>query len=739
MWCRFPGPVQAVIEPAPATLPSRPFTTEEELRRRILPPRVEIIADLLPVGAVVISAEPGLGKSFLAMTCEHYLAFGTPMGNWPIQEARRCLVIDFESDDYLVQSRSFAVTPSLPTDTAERIADDAPSVKYLKDEQGFYGITGQTVETRMAVLEAELADAASMGDPYSYVRVDTLKMFIGAPPRAYSGNIYDWENTWCVRLNRLAMAYGVTLVMLHHTNKAGDSSGSTGIAGGVTSLIKMTRNAENKHELILESQKTRAGQPFRCVLIQNSEGKPEFTDAITVSQAELIGLSRQVIDLITARGPQRLRAIQGHFYDVRQHTIRSVVNRLAATGRIQSYLGCWQLVPGPETGRREPVAPPLQPRPCETCGTLMVPMTSPDQRYHASCEPVRAPEPDPDHGQQTDSPPDPDPEPSSQVEVPGRWSAFAALKASIAGSRLHPVQYIPEHERGEGIWGLLSGDDNGVGEQATGEHRWTMSRITQDTMLSGSELAGGSELVAVLDRSGSYPSACSSVTVGAQPLRYTGADGDPRAGGMFLIEPIEWNDFRIGHPLGQISMQRFDRWWISQPHMALLRKLGLDPLIVDSWTSKPVGNLFAQFGADVREERLRAKAISEEAYTEVKRASSVALRSLWSSTRSPFWRPDWSIAIRAEAAVRHWAVAYRAVQAGEICLRLGTVDEACFVQTDPAAGAAWAPAGYKISAAFGGVKHKKDVLISRKRGDTLAVWGESPITLEQFRIRHNLT
>ena len=706
---------------------ARPFITEEELRRVILPPRVEIVADLLPVGAVVVSAEPGLGKSFLAMTMEHYLAFSTPMGNWPLQEPRRCLVIDFESDEYLIQGRSFAVTPFLASDVADEIPDDAPSIKLMRDDQGYFGIAGSTPEARIALLEAELRDAIEDGDPYSYVRVDTLKMFIGSPPRTFSGNIYDWENGWCVRLNRLAQAYGVVIVLLHHTNKAGESSGSTGIAGGVTSLIKMHRNEEQKHELILESLKTRASAPFRCVLIQNAEGKPEFTDSITVTQAELVGLCREIADLLHEKGPLPLRAILAHCYRVRKETVKSALNRMSGKRRIESYLGKWQLIPGgsevmsPES-EGLPIRVSNAPRRCSVCKDEMVPMMHPDQLVHAGCVAPPAAPTEPDAG-----------ETPTEEEVPGKWSGYQALKDSIAGSRMHPVRFIGPDARDRMPWPLFTGDDNAVGEQMTGEHRWT----AKDAVIPDSFKA-----VAVLDRSGSYPSACSSVRVAPNLLQHTGPDGDPSYGGIFQIQAFPWTDKRIGHPLGKIANAP-GPWWISGPHMQLLMSLWKGtptrppcipkPVILDSWTGKPAGNLFADFSRAVRAERARARTESPAEYALVKRVSSQALRALWNSKRSPFWRPDWSIAVRAEAAVRHWAVAYRAVLAGEVLLGLGVVDEAVFLMPlDVTPDDTWAPAGYEISAQFGGVHHKDDVRIAA------AYKVPSPISVEQWRIRVGL-
>jgi hypothetical protein len=543
------------------------------------------------------------------------------------------------------------------------------------------------------------------------VRLDTFKIFIGPAPRFFTGNIYDWENLWTTRLNRLAQTWGVAIVAMHHTNKAGESSGSTGIAGGVTSMIKMSRNDEAKHEIILESTKSRASQPFRAVLIMNGDGKPEFTSAVTVTQAELVGLSRQIADLLYQRGPQPLRAILGALYSIPKETVKSALNRMHGKNRVLNRLGKWELAEQPEH-LPQPQEVPSGPRACLICTRPMLDLADQLQTAHPECEhPVEV------EGPQTPAAGDVD----QDDEEPGKWSAFAALKDSIAGSRMHPVRFIAPAARDRGVWPIFTAEENAIGEGMTGEPRWVNPQHIPDSFTH----------VAVLDRNGSYPSACSSVTVSPSMLKRTGPDGDPRAGGIFQIAAFTWDDPRICHPLGSIA-EHFGPWWITAPHMALLRKLQIPVKVLDSWTGAPQGNLFADFSRDVKAERARAREESPAAYAAVKRSSSIAIRSLWSSTRSPFWRPDWNVAIRAEAAVRHWAVAYRAVLAGEVLLALSNVDEAVFLMPPGETESTWAPKGYTISAEFGGVKHKDDVRVAA------GIKVPSPITLEQFRIRAGL-
>jgi hypothetical protein len=699
-----PGPQDAVSE-----LPPRNHIWDHELRRQTLPPIIDVVDGLFAVGANLLYAPPGLGKTWLAGKVEHFLAYGTPMNGWLAGQPCRVLVCDAESDVQLAQERSFSITRSIPQDNDDAMEDpnwvhDPESgqtswvgewgIKYLQDDEGYLGFPGRTATERFLHLRAELQQAVDEGRPYRYVRIDTMRLFTGARPRGE--DIAEWDNRWSVALNRLGNEFNCAIILLHHTNKAADYSGSTGIAGGVTNVISMTRNPDNDYELLLQSEKTRRGRPFSYALIQNEDGVPEFTDTISAYQAASSGTRRQVVDALTRR-PMTMSELCRHLYDANKNTVRWTVGQLQRTEPtpiVRYYKGAYELVDAP------PPPQPAQPEAttCAACGERLTVVT-PGQTLHPGCEVL------------DNHPPEPEPDPVTD-EVPGKWSAFAALKDSIAGSRMHPVRFVAPAARDRGAWPLLEAH----GELMVGEHRWTTAA---DLPATGR--------AAVLDRNGSYPSACSSVTVSPSLLQHTGPDGDPRAGGIFLIDRPTWSRLDIGHPLGKIVQdQDGPRVWVSAPHMALLRRLKIDVTVHDSWTGKPQGNLFAEFSQAVRDERYRARQEeTHDAYIQVKRSSSIALRSLWSSTRSPFWRPDWSISIRAEAAVRHWAVAYKAVLAGATLLQLGSVDEVVWLAPD-GSDDTWAPAGYRISADFGGVKHKDEVSIAR------GIKVPSPITLEQF-------
>jgi hypothetical protein len=251
----------------------------EVLRSQVLPPRPDVIPGLLPVGVIVLWAAPGIGKTSLARLFEHHLAHQVPMGEWEIPEDRsRVLILDGESDLTLFQDGSFETLDHLDTDGQPERVDD-PHQVFTRDERGEPTILGSNVHERFQHLRIELDEAAEAGRPFRYVRIDTFGLFIGAKPPG--SDSYHWENQWIIELNRLAIEYSVAILVLHHANKAGVLSGSTGISGGATTVMSLTRHPDNPHEVLLRSEKTRRGAPFEFALIRTNDRPLAFSDNLT--------------------------------------------------------------------------------------------------------------------------------------------------------------------------------------------------------------------------------------------------------------------------------------------------------------------------------------------------------------------------------------------------------------------------------------------------------------------------
>ncbi|MGX1266824.1 type II toxin-antitoxin system prevent-host-death family antitoxin [Streptomyces phaeoluteigriseus] len=300
------------------------------------------------------------------------------------------------------------------------------------------------------------------------------------------------------------------------------------------------------------------------------------------------------------------------------------------------------------------------------------------------------------------------------------FPALKILKDAVGRSKMHPIPVIRKEERDSGPWPLIS-------EHMDGEPRWVHQDITVTRVphirANGKRVrrdqidvpdSFGEGVLCLIDRNGSFPSACSGVPLAPNALKHTGPlDAyDRTKAGIYLIDIPEWTRTDMPHPLGRIIDRPDDdgRVWVTTPHIKQLEKLvrdkhlGAMPTIYDSWTGKYNESLFKPFYEATRKARTELVQVGGDPYKAYKTRLSIALRLLWPkrpSQRSPFWRPDWRMSMVAEASVRHWSVAFRAVEEGHRLLALRNVDAAVFWAPDGTA-----PATYRIGTGFGEVKAK---------------------------------
>uniref|UniRef100_A0AAU2UVW6 DnaB-like helicase C-terminal domain-containing protein n=1 Tax=Streptomyces sp. NBC_00003 TaxID=2903608 RepID=A0AAU2UVW6_9ACTN len=300
------------------------------------------------------------------------------------------------------------------------------------------------------------------------------------------------------------------------------------------------------------------------------------------------------------------------------------------------------------------------------------------------------------------------------------FPALKILKDAVGRSKMHPVPVIRKEERDSGPWPLIS-------EHMDGEPRWVHPDVTATRVphirANGKRVrrdqldvpdSFGTGVLCLIDRNGSFPSACSGVPLAPNKLLHTGPlDAyDKTTAGIYLIDIPKWTRTDMPHPLGRITDRpdKDGRVWVTTPHLKQLEKLvrekhlGAMPAIYDSWTGKYNETLFKPFYEATRKARTELVQAGGDPYKAYKTRLSIALRLLWPkrpSQRSPFWRPDWRMSLVAEASVRHWRVAFRAVEEGHRLLALRNVDAAVFWAPDGTA-----PSTYRIGTGFGEVKAK---------------------------------
>ncbi|MGW0908770.1 DnaB-like helicase C-terminal domain-containing protein [Streptomyces sp. NPDC002853] len=300
------------------------------------------------------------------------------------------------------------------------------------------------------------------------------------------------------------------------------------------------------------------------------------------------------------------------------------------------------------------------------------------------------------------------------------FPALVILKDAVARSKMHPIQVIRTEERDSGPWPLISEDMDGeprwVHPEVTSERVAHVNangkRVRRDQLLVPDSFGDG--VMCLIDRNGSYPSACSAVPLAPNKLLHTGPleAFDKTQAGIYLIDIPQWDRPDMPHPLGRVveSADEHGRVWVTTPHIRQLERLIREghidtPLTFhDSWTGKANESLLKPFYTAAREARMELVQGGGEPYKAYKTRLSIALRLLWpkrEEQRSPFWRPDWRMSMVAEASVRHWITAFKAVQEGHRLIALRNVDAAVFFTPD-----ATPPTPYRVGAGFGEVKAK---------------------------------
>lgn len=628
-------------------------------------PDVEfLIPGLLPVGLTVLVAPPKIGKSMLGMQVEHYLSAGVELFGYRADAKYRCLVIDLEGNARRTRQRHWQLLPRFPgnpatdgSELAEAAHGDNWYIHGNDLDSGFVQTFG--VKDRIAWLGSYLDSAASHGYRFKHVRIDTLRLFLGAKPREM--NAYDYDAMVGRWLDELAQQRGISILVPHHTRKSSGSdedwlervSGSTGIAGSASCIWLLDRNRGRPEGVLRVAPRDDEESE---VPVRFHNGRYSFADDLTSAQARHTGGPRAVLDFLNEhRTATFTELMMGTGLEKNQ--VGKIVGRLADSGEIESARGRWRIVP---TGigihadlldvidEEETAAgrPPLIPAKSSASSGSSSPEETPAAEKSAVDEGTDQ--------QQATEPADP----------PRGNPAITALCQSIEAARVYAVPLIAAELRGREPWVLADA-------LQVGRHKWFTPELDD---------YDDSWDVVLLDRNGSYPSVLSSVPVASSTLVHTGACGyDPDRAGMYLIQPEPWVDGRP-HPLGVAGWSR-DPVWITAPHVELLAKLGRLPGILDSWTGRRCTTLFERFYRWAKEARESA---TPETATETKRQTNIAIRSLWlkgvkddgtPDNKGRLWRPDWHTAILAESNVRHWVKVDRARYHGRLILAVTNTDE----------------------------------------------------------------
>jgi AAA domain-containing protein len=649
--------------------------SDKVLRTLSFPPMQWVIPDLVTAGLNLLVSPPKTGKSWLKLAMEQAVAYGGQFLGTPVGPARYVLSLALEDNARRVQNRARMLTP-----------DHLVPAGRGNGYQYHFTWPGQSAEEKIGWLEAYLELQRKAGDPFTLVTVDTLRKFIG--PYSSGKNAYDQDNKMATRLNELGMEYDVGIVVPHHTNKiriSGEDegdwldriSGSAGLAGSSTTVMYLERSRGADTGVLHTTSWDGEDQE---IALRFTAGQWSRAEDLMPEEARRAGAVAQVLVTLRHLGPLTMAEL---INETRcgAEAVRKACHRLQENGEV-AYDPASKVWERAVRDDGMPIVVTLDNPPADV---------PPDP-------PVTPPPPPAAADQEEEDYPDTEDEDMGTDTVkPGKSPGLAWLKESVASKEdtLHPVMMIGRKHRELPAWEAAQ-------KCTVGDHRWIIQPELVDTY-------SDDDPVWVLDRNGSYLSACSNVPLAPNVLTHTGREEyDRTRAGIYLIEVPEWTSPRIGHPLGKRAA-RHDEAWVATPQIETLIKLGLPVNIRNSFTGKRATNLFEPFYRQARD--YRAEKMDTEELAVFKRCA-YGLRFLWTKrTGSPFWRPDWWAAMVSEANSRHWWKAWRLLQPTDRvprwhALAMQNTDTVTWVKELPE----WRPdftTGYKLNRVeLGAVKPK---------------------------------
>ena len=197
----------------------------ETLMDMRLPPTRFCISTLLPQGVTVLGGAPKVGKSWLVLDLCIRAAKGESIWNLPTTKGTT-LYLCLEDTALRIQERLLCITDEVPSNAFFAVA-----AKTLAD-----GLCDQVRQFVSAHPDTVL------------VAIDTFQMVRGSETDISYANDYQEIQT----IKKLADEIGVSLLLVHHLRKQGDSdplnklSGTTGISGAVDAVFVLDKSKRSQ-------------------------------------------------------------------------------------------------------------------------------------------------------------------------------------------------------------------------------------------------------------------------------------------------------------------------------------------------------------------------------------------------------------------------------------------------------------------------------------------------------------
>jgi len=345
--------------------------------------------------------------------------------------------------------------------------------------------------------------------------------------------------------------------------------------------------------------------------------------------------------------------------------------------------------PTPDTDPEPPSDPGPKPFPVAALDT--------DSPSDPGPEPFPEPEPTPEP-EQAEPEPEPEPEQAEKTEptpaaaTPGERTARPSK--ATPGSSLAYARAALAEGRSPRILAALEGEYAPLRRRQR-EPYWRPPlpgmTFAADVITSWEWERPYSGEVAVLDRSGAYVAAASSVLVAHGKLEQTGPCEFDNRPGYYRVQVHPWHEAdALPHPMGEWGSKQ-PEVWVPAPAVALLRDLAdagrwPDVTVLDSYTGDGVRlSRWAGFVNTLRTEAIAEHGRDSDQYAAVKTGFGMALSLMLGYQGDAMrreWkcnvrRPDWAHSIYAQSAATlwRWADDCRTVAPGLGPVALRNVDE----------------------------------------------------------------
>jgi hypothetical protein len=317
---------QPTVSSVPAHFPLK-VVNGLDIFKKDIPPLKWIVKPILHEGTTLLSGDPKVGKSFLALQIAIAVAGGADQvcGSLDVEHHGPVLYLALDDgSERRIQERLKA------------LGADEGTVKNI--DFVYQRTTLSLSEGFDAALEQVLN-----GKQYSFVVLDTL----GAVQDAKHSkvNVYRAEYQEVIKLQKLAQQHNTCLLIVHHTNKGSGNdpvskaSGSHGITGAVDSVWMLSK--ENGVGIL--RARPRDWEESQYPLVRGDGGGWQVSKSPAMQLAKLGPLrlktaeETEVVDLLKEKGPQTYHQIATHLA-ISPEAARKRVTRMEERGLISKTL-----------------------------------------------------------------------------------------------------------------------------------------------------------------------------------------------------------------------------------------------------------------------------------------------------------------------------------------------------------------------------------------------------------------